>query len=141
MCETYSPVSFKALADDDLAALYAAAEDAALKALILAEMARRDRCDRERAGRHAVNAEWFLSAHAQYLHAEDVCRGNLLSREGIAAGTDPWTLWSGPASRAQKYASEELRDFWMYVSPRVTVCQYAAQVRQAQRADREAAAL
>jgi hypothetical protein len=137
MSETYSPVSIKALADADLEALYAAAEDDALIVLAVAEMTRRERCARERAIRHAVNAEWFLAAHAQYLQAEAACRGNLLSRAGIKAGIDPWSLWSGPAGRADKYASEELRDFWLYASPRVTVCQYAAQLRRAQRAAAE----
>jgi hypothetical protein len=138
MSETISPAALKALDDGELEALWAGAEDEALQALIIREAARRERCAAERAARHAVNEEWFLFAHAQFLAAEAACRGNLLSRAGIAAGTDPWSLWSGPLARAERFASEELRDFWL-TSARVTVMEYAAQVREAQRIEREQA--
>jgi hypothetical protein len=101
-------------------------------------MDRRERCEAERAARHAVNAEWFLWAHHQFTAAEDECRGYLLNAAGRAAGLDPWALWSGPAARVEKYASDELRDFWL-TRPRVTVMQYAGRVRQEQRLEREAA--
>lgn len=55
---------------------------------------------------------WYLAAHADYLRAEDVCRGNLLSKAGLVAGVDPFTLWEGSAEVAFRYASRELRDFW-----------------------------
>lgn len=138
MSETISPVSLKALTGDQLEALYRSAEDDALVVLVIREAGRREQCARERAARHAVNEEWFLWAHAQFLAAEAECRGELLNRTGNAAGIDPWSLWSGPAGRVEKYASEELRDFWM-ANPRMTVMQYAAQVREAQRLEREAA--
>ncbi|GAA2618804.1 hypothetical protein SMC26_40355 [Actinomadura fulvescens] len=53
--------------------------------------------------------EWL---HAQYLAAEDATRGYLLNKQGEAAGIDPISLFSGPASRARKYASEELKRWW-----------------------------
>jgi hypothetical protein len=57
------------------------------------------------------------TAHAEdvrerYLHAEDVCRGHMLNAAGRAAGIDSESLFSGPASRAKKYASEELADYF-----------------------------
>ncbi|RJL19346.1 hypothetical protein [Bailinhaonella thermotolerans] len=53
--------------------------------------------------------EWV---YVQYLEAEAATRGVLLNRAGVAAGIDPITLFSGPESRAKKYASEELRRWW-----------------------------
>ena len=82
---------------------------------ILAEAARRDRAQHDREWHQARDAatreNWHLAAHAQYLAADWECRGNLLNKAGRAAGIDPWTLWSGPGTRVERYASEELRDF------------------------------
>jgi hypothetical protein len=50
--------------------------------------------------------------YTNYLAAESECRGQLLTREGVAKGIDPATLFSGPAARARKYASPELRTWW-----------------------------
>jgi hypothetical protein len=131
MSETTCPESLRNAGDDELAALYGSADEATAR-LVLTEAARRDRLERGRAARNAISADWFLFAHAQYLAADAECRGNLLSRAGIAAGVDAWSLWSGPAVRVELYASEELREFWL-TNQRVTVKQYAAQVRQANR--------
>src|ERR1019366_6571450 len=51
----------------------------------------------------------------------------MLSREGQAAGVTEWSLWSGPAKRAERYASEELLNFWL-TSPRMTVTEYGAEL-------------
>jgi hypothetical protein len=53
-------------------------------------------------------------AHVQlaYLTVETDCCGHLLTREAQAAGIHPITLFSGPASRARKHASPELRSWW-----------------------------
>ncbi len=56
--------------------------------------------------------EYDAHVHLAYLTAETDCRGQLLTREAQAAGIHPITLFSGPASRARKYASEELRSWW-----------------------------
>lgn len=61
-----------------------------------------------------------------YLDAETACRGNLLSREGLRKGIDPESLFSGPASRASLYASEELRDWWA-TNGRVTYSEWKYQ--------------
>jgi hypothetical protein len=120
----------RSLSDDDLAVRFATAgEDA--RAALLAEAARRDRRDaqsrRDRQWWKETEEEWILMTHAHFLAAEAECRGNLLSREGIAAGVSDWPgLWQGPASRAMRYASEELREFWE-TTPRMTISQFAYQ--------------
>lgn len=47
-----------------------------------------------------------------YLQAEYECAGHLLSKHGQAAGIDARTLWTGPVTTAQKYASPELQSWW-----------------------------
>lgn len=56
--------------------------------------------------------EYDAHVHLAYLTAETDCRGHLLTRQAQAAGIDPITLFSGPASRARKHASAELRSWW-----------------------------
>ncbi len=60
----------------------------------------------------ACREEYDTFVFTSYMQAENECRGQLLNREGLAAGIDPVELFSGPASRARKYASEELRTWW-----------------------------
>ncbi len=129
-----------ALSDAELAGVYASADEAG-QAAVLAECKRRD--DREaqrrraRERREPITSEWEQAAYAQYLMAERETNGYLLSRAGLAAGIDPWpALWTGPETRAMKYASEELREFWWH-QRRITVCQYREQVRDAHRIDQE----
>lgn len=74
--------------------------------------------------------EMVKSAHAgdvaeRYLHAESVCRGHMLNAAGKAAGVDPESLFSGPAARARKYASEELAGYFRDHG-RLTVEDFAA---------------
>lgn len=56
--------------------------------------------------------EYDCYLFTQYMQAETDCRGQLLNRDGLAADVDPQELFSGPAARARKYASEELRTWW-----------------------------
>lgn len=56
--------------------------------------------------------EYDSFLYTSYLTAETDCRGHLLTREAQRAGVDPATLFSGPAARARKHASEELRAWW-----------------------------
>lgn len=51
-------------------------------------------------------------AHHAYLDAETATRGHMLSREGQAAGIDPRALFTGPESRARRWASDELLQWW-----------------------------
>lgn len=62
----------------------------------------------------------------QYLAAVEATSGVLVNREGIAKHIDGYTLFSGPLSRAQKYASEELLEFWEQ-NPRRTLSQFEEQ--------------
>lgn len=123
----------RSLTLDQLAGGFATADDDQRRA-IRAECERRDRADRARRKRRAdpVTAEWRDAAHAQMLAAETATNGVLLNRRGIAAGIDPWTLWSGPATRATAYASYELAEFWES-SARLTVGEYRRQVSAARR--------
>lgn len=118
------------LTDDDLAALYASGSEGAREA-VLAECARQDarnaRAAHARRARQFRTSDWECGAYAQYQEAERVTNGYLLSPAGEAAGIDPWpALWRGPEQVALKYASEELRNFWLDHS-RVTVTAYAEQ--------------
>jgi minor capsid protein 2 len=50
--------------------------------------------------------------YEQYIAAEDATRGHMLTPQGQAAGIDPHDLFTGPASRARKWASDELKEWW-----------------------------
>jgi hypothetical protein len=70
------------------------------------------------------------TAHAEhvrqaYLMAEDACRGHVLNAAGERAGVDPESLFSGPVSRARKYASPELLDYFRDYG-RLTVADFTA---------------
>src|ERR1700677_554784 len=127
----------RSLSDDELAERFAVAGEAETAA-ILAECNRRDRLQRQRDRRAAVRDEWAIVQHAQYLAADALCRGSLLSKAGRAAGVSESSLWTGRRDVAMKYASEELRDFWA-VNPRMTVTEYAAQLAEAARIARDEA--
>lgn len=64
--------------------------------------------------------------YAQYLAAEDDCRGYLLSRKAQAEGVDPATLFSGPAHIAYARASDELKEWWR-VHGRMTQAEFIEQ--------------
>lgn len=123
------------LTDDQLIEVYSNGDEAT-QAAVLREATRRDRkaaqTARDKARWAAVNTEWMSWAHAQFLAAEAACRGYLLNKAGQAAGLDPWTLWTGPASRATRYASEELLEFWA-ANPRLTVSEYRDELRRSNR--------
>jgi hypothetical protein len=59
---------------------------------------------RKLARAEAVDAAW--------LAAEEGTKGNMLNRRGLEAGVNERTLFTGPESRARKYASEELLNWW-----------------------------
>lgn len=130
--------SYRNHSDEDLAALYAEADETAA-AEIRAELARRDRKDaaheRDTARWSVYVAEHTEYAHAQYLAAVAATNGYLLSAEGKAAGVDEQALWSGPERLALRYASEELLEFWG-THPRMTVSQYHRAKRNERRDSR-----
>ncbi|MEU7855252.1 phage minor capsid protein [Nonomuraea sp. NPDC049141] len=68
--------------------------------------------------------EWL---EAQFIAAERYTRGILTNRAGRTAGIDGRALLSGPQSRADKYASDELRAWWEQ-HPRMTLVEFRAQL-------------
>lgn len=65
--------------------------------------------------------------HIQWLQAEGDTRGVLVNKVGEKADISPISLFSGPTSRAKKYASEELRRWWND-HPRMTLIEFRAQL-------------
>ncbi|WP_344677236.1 phage minor capsid protein [Saccharopolyspora taberi] len=63
----------------------------------------------------------------QYWQAEADTNGYLLSNAGEAAGVDPRELFTGPAARARKWASDELLEWWEEHG-RITFDEFAAQL-------------
>lgn len=80
--------------------------------------------------------EWL---HMTYLEAEKATRGNMLNRAGKRAQVDPLTLFTGPVSRARRYASEDLMRWWRQ-NKRMNLTEFRAQVLRRDR-DRAAAAV
>jgi hypothetical protein len=87
-------------------------EESAEKATARKERARDKRQHRESEYRDEVYREW--------LHAENGIQGAvMLNRTGKAAGIDERSLFTGPESRVNKYASDELKE-WFESHPRPT---------------------
>ena len=130
----------RALTDTGLFAVYSAdPDDEQAREAALREAARRDRLEAAAREREQVRAEWHHLAYADYLAAEAECRGELVNRAGVAAGVrDGFALWSGPRWLAEKYATEELLEFWL-THPRMTVTEYAARRAAEMRAARQEA--
>jgi hypothetical protein len=122
--------------DDDLAEHYDRVagnprEDQA-QAQILAEMQRRDELAIKRYDRalehkrrpYAKRLQRAEEVDRLWLEAEAATRGVMLNRAGKAAGIDERSLFTGPESRARRYASEELLNHWQS-HPRPTSAYFA----------------
>ncbi|WP_242890773.1 hypothetical protein [Actinomadura litoris] len=105
-----------------------------------AEAGRRDRVDekarrkavrlaRRRAKEQTLRMEYQDYVQASYLAAGVQTRGHLLNAAGKAAGVAPQSLFSGQWSRARKYASTELLNFWAEHG-RITYAEFKRQTRQ-----------
>ena len=70
-----------------------------------------------------VRREYQLVLEAHYRVADQATGGNLLTRDARARGVSSWSLFMGQESRAQKWASEELKYHWQS-HPRVTFAAY-----------------
>ncbi|GAB2918637.1 phage minor capsid protein [Nonomuraea fastidiosa] len=68
--------------------------------------------------------EWI---EAQYVAADRYTRGVMVNAEGRRQGIDGRSLLSGPAARAMKWASDELKTWWEQ-HPRMTLTEFRAQV-------------
>lgn len=103
--------------------------DYAARAARQRQLAREQQIERARARQQNGRYEYDLAIHAMYLQADRECRGVLLSEAGLAAGVDPIALFSGPAARANRLASEELRNWWLD-HPRITYAEWKRQSRE-----------
>lgn len=56
--------------------------------------------------------QWECYVMQSYLDAEEKTGGALLNSQGRDAGIDVFTLFSGSAERASRYASDELKAYW-----------------------------
>jgi len=141
MTELLDSPPLRGKTDTELAELYEAASDEE-RAALLAEMDRRDRADRMAVARKRlaeIRAEGYDASYAQYLEADAWTRGNLLSDLGKRKVTDEISLWSGDEATAMRYASEELRDYWLFVAPRITPGSYARQKAAERRGEHDEA--
>ena len=127
--------SLRRLSDTELASAYHAGVITFADAR--AEFDRREANERRAATIRARQSAWHDAAHAQYLMACAATNGYLLSRAGQAAHGTPrlrteFDLWRCSERDAERYASEELREFW-YHSPRITPAQYAREIAASKR--------
>lgn len=61
----------------------------------------------------------------QYVDAENATRGHLLTPEGRSKGIDPKSLFQGSSTHSNKWASDELKEYWEK-NPRKTYTQFKA---------------
>lgn len=59
-----------------------------------------------------IRQDFEVYREGQHARAEHDCNARLLSKEAMAAGIDSYSLFIGPRARAERWASEELRDWW-----------------------------
>lgn len=59
-----------------------------------------------------MRSEFSATLEAHYISAELATNGHMLNKQGRARGIDPYSLISGSATRAYKYASDELIEYW-----------------------------
>jgi len=107
--------------DENLAARYSSIEgdskkDERARAQLLHEMQRRDDAARAKDERaHAKYARQLehaeLREHA-YVAAEDATRGSMVNRKGQARGVNPRTLITARAEEFERYASDELKEYF-----------------------------
>lgn len=61
---------------------------------------------------HEVREAYELYRENQYERALNDLGGVLLNRDGIARGIDTYSLFIGSRARAERWASEELIEWW-----------------------------
>lgn len=74
----------------------------------------------------AMRADFEHYRHSRFVRAHTELRGELLNAAGRAARIDPATLFLGPKSRVNRYASEELKA-WFAEHGRLTVKEFETQ--------------
>lgn len=107
--------------DEDLQAHYervqgSSRKDERARAQVLHEMDRRDAGERARGQRsHAKfsrQLEQAEAVEASYVAAEAETRGNMVNKKGRARGISPRTLITGRAEDFERYASDELKEYY-----------------------------
>ena len=73
-----------------------------------------------------MRSDFELYRHARFFRAHTELRGELLNAEGRAARIEPASLFMGPSSRVERYASEELKG-WFAQHGRLTVAEFETQ--------------
>jgi hypothetical protein len=61
---------------------------------------------------HEVREAYELYRENQYARALNDLGGVLLNRDGLARGVDTYSLFIGSQARAERWASEELIEWW-----------------------------
>lgn len=146
MTHTISPaLDLRGLDDDQLPAMWRAADDVAQAALRL-ECERRDRKERLANARKAIYDEWYLQARAQYEAADRDCNGELVNdapgwpqAQADQPGRDDFALWTLPEREAMRFATWELKDWWKANGGRMSYDAYRRQRAADMREQRQAA--
>ena len=73
-----------------------------------------------------MRSEYERYVEAAYNKALEATVGVLVNAEGRAKHIDGFDLFTGPAIRAYRYASEELTDYWGH-NPRMTMLYFEQQ--------------
>ncbi len=107
--------------DEDLAAHYERVQgdsyrEERARAQVLHEMQRRDDEAAARKGRAAAKysrqLEQAEAREASYVAAENATRGNMVNRKGRARDVNPRTLIYASEATFERYASDELKEFY-----------------------------
>lgn len=107
--------------DEDLAAHYERVQgdspkDQRARAQVLHEMDRRDEAQKAKElrahGKFSKQLQQQDAVEASYVAAEEATRGNMLNRKGESRGVSPRTLITGRESDFERYASDELKEFY-----------------------------
>lgn len=133
------PKPLREMTDDELAGALGAVDWSDLEAVrtLSREASRRDKNERERGKRRSESVAHANDLERQYLAAEEETRGHMLSRAGQAKNIDPKSLWEGSETRARKYASEELNEYWD-AHPRLTIGKVREDARKNRAAEEDA---
>lgn len=61
---------------------------------------------------HTMRSDFLSHVDNEYDKALEVCCGVLVNRAGVELNVDGYCLFTGTQRRADKYASEELKEYW-----------------------------
>lgn len=75
---------------------------------------------------HTMRSDFLGHVDAEYDKALEHCSGVLVNNLGREQHVDGYDLFKGTQARADRYASEELKDYWT-VHPRLSLVDYELQ--------------